>query len=77
MDVRIGVTYSPRELEVQLPDDADRAELRRSVEEALSGDDQVLWLTDRRGREIGVPSKRISFVEIGESGQARSFGFSS
>lgn len=77
MDVRIGVTYSPRELEVQLPDDADRAELRRSVEEALSGDDQVLWLTDRRGREIGVPSKRIAFVEIGEPGQARSFGFSS
>lgn len=77
VDVRIGVTYSPREIEVQLPDDADRDELRRRVEDVLAGDEGVLWLTDRKGRDVGVPAKRIAFVEIGTSGEGRTFGFSS
>lgn len=77
MDVRIGVTYSPRELEVQLPEDADRDELRRRVDEVLADDDLVLWLTDRKGREVGVPSKKIAYVEIGGAAEGRSFGFSS
>ena len=50
MDVRIGVTYSVKELEVQLEDDADRAEVRSRVEAAISSGDGVLWLTDRKGR---------------------------
>jgi hypothetical protein len=77
VDVRIGVTYSPRELEVQLSDDADRDELRRRVEEALAGDGGILWLTDRKGREVGVPAERIAYVELGTSGEGRTFGFSS
>ena len=77
MDVRIGVTYSPRELELQLPADADRAALRSEVESALSGGDGVLWLTDRKGRDVGVPADKIAYVEIGSATEARRMGFSS
>ncbi len=77
MDVRIGVTYSPREIDLQLDDDTDRAALRKQVDEVLADDGRVLWLTDRKGREVGVPSKKIAFVEIGSEAEGRSFGFSS
>jgi len=76
VDVRIGVTYSVREIELQLDDDTDRDALRRKVDEVLADDERILWLTDRKGREVGVPSKKIAFVEIGTSEETRSFGFS-
>ena len=76
MDVRIGVTYSVKELEVQLPDDADGAEVRARVEAAVSADEGVLWLTDRKGREVGVPADKIAYVEIGAVDEGRTFGFS-
>jgi hypothetical protein len=76
VDVRIGVTYSPREIDLQLDDGTDRDALHKLVEEVLTGDG-VLWLVDRNGREVGVPSKKIAFVEIGSDRETRSFGFSS
>ena len=77
MDVRIGVTYSPREIELDLDDGTSREALRERIDEVLAGDDLVLWLTDKKGREVGVPSKKIAFVEIGSAAEGRSFGFSS
>ena len=76
MDVRIGVTYSPKELDLELADDADAEELRSQVESALGGgQDSVLWLTDRRGRQVGVPVGKIAYVEIGAPGADRRIGF--
>lgn len=77
MDVRIGVTYSPREIELQLDDGTDREALRTRVDEVLGDAALVLWLTDKKGREVGVPSDKITFVEIGSAAEGRSFGFSS
>ena len=71
MDVRIGVTQHPREIDVELADDVDRDELVRSIEEALSDDDRVLWLTDRKGRRVGVPSGKVAYVEIGAHEERR------
>jgi hypothetical protein len=76
VDVRIGVTNSPREIELQLADDADRDGLRRQIEEVMGDDSKVLWLTDKKGREVAVASKRISYVELGSQDQARAIGFS-
>lgn len=76
MDVRIGVTYSVREIEVQLDDATDRATVRAQVDEVLASKDKVLWLTDKKGREVGVPSGKIAFVELGAAEDERAFGFS-
>jgi len=63
MDVRIGVTYSPKELDLELPDDTAPETVRADVEAALAGgDDRVLWLTDRRGRQVGVPVAKIAYT---------------
>ena len=76
MDVRIGVTYSPKELDLELADDADAGALRSEVEQALGGGaGAVLWLTDRRGRQVGVPAEKIAYIEIGAPGADRRIGF--
>ena len=74
MDVRIGLTQTPKELEVQLEDDADAASLREQVDAALAAG-STLWLTDRRGRQVGVPAAKLAYVEIGSPDDARRIGF--
>lgn len=75
MDVRIGVTQAPREIEVDMADDSDAAALVKQVETALSKEGAVLWLTDRRGRRFGIPSHKVAYVEIGIAGEERRVGF--
>jgi hypothetical protein len=76
VDVRIGLTQTPKELEVQLEEGADPAALREQVEAALAGDG-TLWLTDRRGRQVGIPAAKLAYVEIGSPQDERRIGFGS
>ena len=64
MVVRIGVTYTAKGIEVDL-DDVDGEELVKVIEEAMADEAKVLWLTDRRGRRVGVPSAKVAYIEIG------------
>ena len=75
MDVRIGVTYTTKELDLDMADDVDQGELQADVETALSGEGGVLWLTDKRGRRIGVPVDKVAYVEIGSPDEDRRIGF--
>ncbi|CAN5629178.1 hypothetical protein BH24ACT4_BH24ACT4_18600 [soil metagenome] len=74
MDVRIGVTYTAKELEVELPDDADGDAVKADVEAALSSGG-VLWLNDRQGRNAGVPADKIAYVDMGAEAGDRRIGF--
>jgi hypothetical protein len=74
VDVRIGVTQAPRELTVEV-DDGDRDDLRGRVDAALAGVADVLWITDKRGRDIGVPAAKIAYVELGSPDGDRRIGF--
>ena len=74
MDVRIGIVQSMKEIEVELPEDAKREKVMKEIEAALSGD-AVLWLTDRKGRRVGVPASRIAYVELGTPASERIVGF--
>ncbi|HMQ25999.1 MAG TPA: DUF3107 domain-containing protein [Acidimicrobiales bacterium] len=75
MDVRIGVTYSPKELDLDLGDDVDRAELAKDIEAALGNESGVLWLTDKRGRQVAIPAGKVAYVEIGSPEDERRIGF--
>ena len=76
MDVRIGLTQTPKELEVQLGDDADADTLRKKVDAVLK-DGGTLWLTDRKGRQVGVAAEKLAYVEIGSPDDGRRIGFGS
>lgn len=75
MDVRIGVTYTSKEIEVELGSDADAAGIKADIEKSLASDTGVLWLTDKRGRQVGVPVGKLAYVEIGAPGDERRIGF--
>jgi hypothetical protein len=74
VDVRIGVTYSPKELVLEMTDDTDRDALRTQIEAAITGGVPMLWLADRRGRQVGVPTDKIAYVDLGVKTE-RSIGF--
>jgi len=76
VDIRIGITQAAREISIEMEDDAKvREALKASVAEALAGNTQTLWVTDKKGRDIAVPSAKIAYVEIGSSDADRRIGF--
>jgi len=75
VDVRIGVTQAPREIGIELADDADRDDLKQRIEAALSGATDVLAITDKRGNETFVPAAKIAYIELGSQEGSRSIGF--
>src|SRR3954454_11580011 len=75
VDVRIGVIHTVKEIEVELPADADRDKIKKSIADALGADDQILWLTDSKGRDVAVPSAKIASAELGGSDASRRVGF--
>ena len=75
MDVRIGVTQAPRELNLELADDTDRDALKAEIDAAINGGEQVLWLTDKRGRQVAVPVSKLAYGEVGPPDGDRRIGF--
>jgi Protein of unknown function (DUF3107) len=74
MEIRIGIVQSMKELELDLGSEANVDQVTRDVEGAMSND-SVLWLTDRKGRRVGVPAARIAYVEFGSPAGDRVVGF--
>jgi hypothetical protein len=73
MEIRIGVVYTARELNVETDDSVDS--VTATIESAISAGDGVLWLTDKKGRRVGVPVDKIAYVEIVTDAGARKVGF--
>jgi len=63
-----------KEIDIDLPADADREKIAKEIELAL-GKDTVLWLTDRKGRRVGIPASRVAYVEFGTPASERVVGF--
>jgi len=74
MEVRIGVTYSAKELTVEVDQGAD--EIVAEVDAALADDAKpVMWLTDTKGRRVGVPTDKLAYVEVVEEDGSARMGF--
>lgn len=75
MNIRIGMIYTPKELEIELADDAASTVLEE-ITEAVNTDSGMLWLTDRKGRRVGVATSKVAWVELGPESEGRRVGFS-
>ncbi|HKE99938.1 MAG TPA: DUF3107 domain-containing protein [Actinomycetes bacterium] len=73
MEVKLGVIYSPKELLVETDKSPD--EIAGAVDTAIGGKARLLWLTDAKGRRVGVPTDKLAYVEIGEEDGAKRVGF--
>ena len=75
MEIRIGVTYTPKEVMLELADGVDANSVKSDVDSALSGERLVLWLEDKKGRQVGIPADKIAYIEIGSEDSNRPIGF--
>ncbi|MEV5652070.1 DUF3107 domain-containing protein [Nocardia sp. NPDC052254] len=69
MEVKIGISDSPRELVIassQTPE-----EVEALVSGALSGSGSVLALEDEKGRKYLIQASKVAYVEIGTSTSGR------
>jgi len=69
------VTQAPREINLELGDDADRDDLKSRIEAALAGASDTLWITDKRGNDVAIPAAKIAYVELGSAESSRKIGF--
>jgi hypothetical protein len=64
-----------KELDIELPEDADRDKVVADIEAKLATDGAILWLTDRKGRRVGVPCGKVAYVEVDAPSTDRRVGF--
>lgn len=76
MHVRIGVTYNPREIEIELADGTDPESVKGSLERAVAnGGAGIFWITDRKGRQVGIALDKLAWVELGTASDLGRIGF--
>ena len=71
VEVRIGISDSPRELTIDLSNSAD--EIEATVARALHEGSHVSF-TDERGRRLIVPAAKVGFIEVSARSE-RKVGF--
>ncbi len=69
---RIGVADTDRVIEIDID---DHEAFVTEIEEAFATGKLMFWITDVRGRRVGLPLGRIGFVDVETAGE-RSVGFS-
>jgi len=72
VEVRIGVSHASREITIDSSLDADA--ISKVISDALSSGDNLLTLTDDKGRAVLVPVDKLAYVEIsGDTGRKMGF----
>ena len=72
IEVRIGVIDSPKELILELEENAK--ELVDKVNAATGESSGLMWLTDSKGKQIAISVAKIAYLEI-EPERPRTVGF--
>ncbi len=72
MKARIGIADAGREVEVEVE---DRSEFMERIDKAHRKGEPMLWFTDLKGNDFGLPLQRIAYIELVDE-QDRSVGFS-
>ena len=75
MDVRIGLTQTPKELEVELDEGTDPAALKAQVEEVARRQAARSGSPTAGAARSAVPAEKLAYVEIGSPQDDRRIGF--
>jgi hypothetical protein len=73
MELHIGVVHTPKELSLELEGTPD--ELVERIDSAMKDGLPIVWVTDAKGRKVGIPADKIAYVEIDAEGGGRHVGF--
>jgi hypothetical protein len=75
MEVRIGVVHTPKELTLELDDGVEDA--FKLIDNAIKGGDAMVWLTDSKGRRVGVAVDKLAYIEVDSEEGSKRVGFGS
>ena len=75
MEIRIGVIYTARELVLDVEESVEQ--ITKSVENAVGGPTTTLWLNDKKGKRVGIPTDKIAYIEVASDSGDRQVGFGS
>ncbi len=73
VSVKIGIAQSPDQMGFSVADTKDAISSR--VDEAMTKENSILWFTDTKGTQYGVPTARIAFLELTEEADGKKVGF--
>lgn len=73
MEVRIGVVHTPKELTLELEGGVEEA--FKAIDKAIKGGDMMVWLTDSKGRRVGVAADKLAYIEVESEEGAKRVGF--
>ena len=72
VDIRIGITNSPREISFESSQTSSQVE--KTVSDALESNSKFVKLLDNKGTVYLVPTESLAYLEIG-SEESRRVGF--
>ncbi len=72
MRVRITMSRSPREVEIDIE---DLAGFKVEVSKLYADEKEIWWVTDIKGKELGLPVENIGHIEIDTTERERQVGF--
>ncbi|HZJ26762.1 MAG TPA: DUF3107 domain-containing protein [Acidimicrobiia bacterium] len=79
MEIRIGVVYSPKELVIELDEgkagEKAASDAVKALEQAADDGGKLVWLTDNKGRRVGIPTDKLAYVEISSADEDAHVGF--
>jgi len=73
MEVRIGVALTPKELSLEL--DGSVEDALKAIDRAMKGGDTMVWLTDAKGRRVGVALDKLAYIEVDAEEGTKRVGF--
>ncbi|MDP7066744.1 MAG: DUF3107 domain-containing protein [Acidimicrobiales bacterium] len=70
MEIRIGMVNVARELTIEVSDD-EADQIKDDLESARESNSNMLWVSDRDGRNVGLSVDQLAYVEFGAPGDRR------
>jgi hypothetical protein len=53
----------------------DRDKLKATIDDTLAEETKVLWLTDKKGRDVAIPVSKVAYIEVSSATADRPIGF--
>jgi hypothetical protein len=69
--VRIGMTMTPRELDLEV---ADAEAVVQSFQQAMEKGESILWIVDEDGHRHGLVVDKIAYIDV-EAERSKKVGF--
>lgn len=75
MDIRIGISDSPREIDLELAEGTTQEQVVEMIESSIASGSSIVWLSDKKGRRLGIFASKLAYVDVGATKEERRVGF--